>query len=50
MYFQEVFMKAKLVKIIAALTVMVTPKVVFAAATCCAIGAACCTGDMPCCL
>lgn len=42
-------MKAKLVKIIAGLTAMATPSVVLAAATCCAIGAACCTGDMPCC-
>lgn len=47
--FSEVFMKAKLLKIIAGLTAMVTPGVVLAAATCCAIGAACCTGDMPCC-
>jgi len=42
-------MKAKLMKIVAGLAAMATPGVVLAAVTCCAIGAACCTGDMPCC-
>lgn len=42
-------MKTKLLKIITGLSAMATPGVVFAVATCCAVGAACCTGDMPCC-